>query len=62
MSLVICFVNNNLKPVKKDILEETVPGFVHLTVNRIHVYTQMDGVLPVLQVGWVIIVPLVMLS
>lgn len=30
--------------VRKVILEQTVPGFVHLTVNLIHVDTQTGGV------------------
>lgn len=41
--------------VKRDILEQTVPGNVHLTVNLTHVDIRMDHVL-VLQAGWVIIV------
>lgn len=35
---------------------QTVPGYVHPTVNLIHVDTQTEDVL-VLRVGWVIIVP-----
>lgn len=40
----------------KDILAQTVPGCVHLTVNLIHVCTQTDHVLSVFQDGRVIIV------
>lgn len=40
----------------KDILAQTVPGCVHLTVSLTPVDTQMDRVLPVLQDGLVIIV------
>lgn len=47
-----------LMPVRKDILAETVHGCVHQTVNLTHVETQTDRVLPVLQDGRVIIVPL----
>lgn len=47
-----------MPPVKKDILAETAPEFVHLTVNFTNVDTQTDRVLPVLQVGRVIIVQL----
>lgn len=42
--------------VRKDILAQTVPGHVHLTVNLTHVETRTDGVLHVLQDGPVIIV------
>lgn len=35
----------------KDILAQTAPGNVHLTVNLTHVDTRTDRVLPVLQVG-----------
>lgn len=41
---------------QKDITAQTVPWFVHLTVNLIHVYTQTDHVLSVFQDGRVIIV------
>lgn len=43
-------------------MAKTVPGFVHLTVNLIHVYTQTDHVLSVFQDGKVIIVLQVILS
>lgn len=42
---------------KKDILAQTVPRFVHLTVNLTLVVIRTDCVLPALKVGWVIIVP-----
>lgn len=48
------------KLVLKDISAQTVQGNVHLTVNLTHVNMQMDHVL-VLQVGWVKIVPQVIL-
>lgn len=40
----------------KDILAHIVLEFVHHTVNLKHVDTQTVRVIPVLQVGWVIIV------
>lgn len=46
----------NLYLVTKDILAKIVPTYVHLTVNLTAVNTRMDGALPVLEVGWVIIV------
>lgn len=42
--------------VLMDITAQTVPGYVHLTVNLIHVDTQTENVL-VLRVGRVTIVP-----
>lgn len=46
----------DIQLVLMDILAPTVPKYVHLTVNLIHVDTQTEDVL-VLRVGWVIIVP-----
>lgn len=46
----------NVQLVVKDILEQTVPGFVHPTVDWTPVYTQTDRALRVLQAGWDIIV------
>lgn len=45
----------DLQLVKKDILAQTVPVYVHLTVNLTLVNTRTDRVV-VLQVGWVITV------
>lgn len=50
------FVYFNPQLVIKDILAHTVPGSVHLTVNPTIVNTRTESVLPVLQVGRVIIV------
>lgn len=43
-------------------MAQIVQGNVHLTVNLTPVDTRMDGVLRVLKVGWVIIVPKVLLA
>lgn len=43
-------------------MAQTVYGYVHQTVILTHVDTRTDGAIPVLQVGWVIIVPQVILT
>lgn len=43
-------------------MAQIVQGNVHLTVHLTPVDTRMDGVLRVLKVGWVIIVPKVLLA
>lgn len=46
----------DIQLVLMDITAQTVPGYVHLTVNLIHVDTQTENVV-VLRVGRVTIVP-----
>lgn len=53
---VYVFFLFDIQLVLMDITAQTVPGYVHLTVNLIHVDTQTENVL-VLRVGRVTIVP-----
>lgn len=54
--LSVYFFLFDIQLVLMDITAQTVPGYVHLTVNLIHVDTQTENVL-VLRVGRVTIVP-----
>lgn len=53
---VYVFILFDIQLVLMDITAQTVPGYVHLTVNLIHFDTQTENVL-VLRVGRVTIVP-----